>query len=79
MFVKNKEEIFDKLMGLKGKEEVLAGLVECVQPLELQERKKLEEIMTELKQDFGGEGWAIGEMLQRVIYLLGNTECYNSD
>jgi hypothetical protein len=55
-------------------EGLLNGLLDCISILSSHERSKLEEIVKELKQNHRGEGWAVGEMLQRVIYFLVNTD-----
>jgi hypothetical protein len=59
-------------------EPLLDGLLDCLSALKLSERDKLEEIVENLKQQ-GGEEWAVGEMLQRIIYFLGNTGAFVSD
>jgi hypothetical protein len=51
------------------------GLLDCVRILGGQDRKKIEEIIETLKQT-DGESWAVGEMIQRVIYLFGNLDGY---
>jgi|GEM_PF-6618334 len=59
-------------------EALLDGLLECVSALHLVDRERLEEIVKTLKQQ-GGEEWAVGEMLQRIIYFLRNTGAFVSD
>jgi len=56
-------------------EELLNGLLECLSALKLSERTRLEEIVTSLKHE-GGEDWAVGEMLERIIHFLGNTGAF---
>ncbi|OPY20971.1 MAG: hypothetical protein A4E26_01746 [Methanobacterium sp. PtaU1.Bin097] len=59
-------------------EPLLDGLLECISALKCQDREELEKIVKELKREKGSFPnaeceWAVGEMLQRVIYFLGNT------
>ncbi len=59
-------------------EGLLDGLLECISILKTHDRDELERVVKELKQK-DGESWAVGEMLQRVIYFLGNTGGFVQD
>ncbi len=54
---------------------LLDALLDCIMILESHDRKELERVRDNLKGK-GGEDWAVGEMLQRVIYFLGNTYAF---
>jgi hypothetical protein len=59
-------------------EALLDGLLDCVSALKTINRGELEQVINELKKnedDFLSVSaeWAVGEMLQRIIYFLGNT------
>lgn len=73
MKVKNRLDEFYEGEGL-----VLEGvwIGELLGTIQGMERKTLEEIVTELKQ-MDGEHWAVGEVLQRIIYFLGNTKGFD--
>jgi hypothetical protein len=68
-------------------EALLDGLLECVSALKCIDREELEKIVAELRQPeeilytplFSDSKWAVGEMLQRIIYFLGNTGGFVSD
>jgi len=50
---------------------VLKALLSCIEPIKLGNRTLLDEKIKVLKQG-DGESWAIGETIQRIIYLKGN-------
>lgn len=78
MIVKE-ENSLKTVIKRQGKPEPLRdALLDCIDPLGLHDRDKLEDIVYELKQQ-GGEEWAVGEMLQRVINFIGNTKGYIMD
>ncbi len=50
---------------------LLGELASDIQPLRFQDPDNVRIVIKELKQD-GGEGWACGETLERIINFLGN-------
>ena len=57
-------------------DELMKYYGQIVDPLRDHDRELLREIVTVLKQDFGGEGWACGEALVRIINLLSMCELF---
>jgi len=51
--------------------QVLKAVLSCIEPIKLENRTLLDEKIKLLKQS-DGESWAIGETIQRIIYLKGN-------
>lgn len=51
-------------------------LASILSPWENEERKELEKIINKLK-DGNSQEWATSEVLQRLIYLLGNTDGFD--
>jgi len=50
-------------------EQMVERLLEILNPINTHDRKRLREIVTELKQT-DGEHWAVGEMLERACIFL---------
>ena len=65
--IKHEKELIhpDELMKYYG---------QIVDPLREHDREFLRKVATNLKQDFGGEGWACGESIVRIINLLSMCE-----
>lgn len=73
MKVKNRLDEFYEGEGLVMEGVIIGDLLGTIQGLE---RKTLEEIVKELKQG-DSPHWAVGEVLQRIINFLGNTEGFD--